>query len=333
MSDAILSNHNDVSASSALLNGDGGGAAGMATGSGLEVDFPLSIAMLLLAVLSCCTCFALVCAGKTGEEGGAHYREGFRHVQADVDDDDGDGEDDRAPRRPETLVEKVSRKVMQAAEMVIEIERPAGADENDEGDVEMAEIADAFFAHVQLPSFTTMLDLRLLRLIDDQLPGYASACDWSCRFSSTQHGCDLGTLQRLASGCSPTLLLIRDTRGATLGAFVANPWRRLPRYYGSGDSFVFALRKKAELEVHHWTGANLQIMLTTSSEIAFGGGSTGFAIKLDDNLDEGSSEPCATFGNGKSLASAERFHCAAVELWSVVGAKDRTRRLSRRATM
>ena len=38
------------------------------------------------------------------------------------------------------------------------------------------------------------------------------------------------------------MLVVRDTRQHVFGAFTAEPWRIAPRYYGTGESFVFQLQ-------------------------------------------------------------------------------------------
>jgi hypothetical protein len=38
---------------------------------------------------------------------------------------------------------------------------------------------------------------------------------------------------------APSLLLVKDSGGAVFGAYVSDSWRYNPRFYGSGESFVF----------------------------------------------------------------------------------------------
>ena len=50
---------------------------------------------------------------------------------------------------------------------------------------------------------------------------------------------------RRAADAGPAVLAVRDTSGRVFGAFTAEPWRIAPRYYGTGESFVFQLRVRA----------------------------------------------------------------------------------------
>ena len=65
---------------------------------------------------------------------------------------------------------------------------------------------------------------------------------------------------------------------------------------------------------YRWTMANeLMVLSNPHTGIAFGGGG-GFGLQLDDELDNGMSNPCATFGN-KRLSSSEFFKTLNVEVW------------------
>jgi hypothetical protein len=59
--------------------------------------------------------------------------------------------------------------------------------------------------------------------------------------STSRHGVSLQTLYRRAAGAAPTLLVVRDGGGGVFGAFSAEAWRVAPRFYGSGETFVFQL--------------------------------------------------------------------------------------------
>ena len=174
-----------------------------------------------------------------------------------------------------------------------------------------------------------------------ELPDFASGCDWELQFASSQHGTDIATLQARAAGHELSVLLVRDDEGGVFGAFIANAWRpNYPRFYGSGDSFLIEVVNAAQdvaggaarrVRVHRWTSMNQQFMLTTRGEIAFGGGESGYGILLDDVLDNGTSEPCETYGNDAPLASAARFRCAEVELWGLKLDADRVGSARKRA--
>jgi hypothetical protein len=46
-------------------------------------------------------------------------------------------------------------------------------------------------------------------------------------------------MMRKAEKVAPSLLLVRDAGGAVFGAYVTDAWRYAPRFYGTGESYVF----------------------------------------------------------------------------------------------
>jgi len=64
--------------------------------------------------------------------------------------------------------------------------------------------------------------------------------------STWRDGISLATLLRKAelakkdgSERLPCLLVVRDQSGHVFGGFTSEAWRVAPRYYGTGESFVF----------------------------------------------------------------------------------------------
>lgn len=52
------------------------------------------------------------------------------------------------------------------------------------------------------------------------------------------------TLMRLAAGAAPTVLVVRDGGGAVFGALATQAWHTAPRFYGTGESFVFQVGRR-----------------------------------------------------------------------------------------
>ena len=51
-----------------------------------------------------------------------------------------------------------------------------------------------------------------------------------------------GRDRRAGDQRGPCVLVVRDRGGAVFGCFTAEAWRVAPRYYGTGESFVFKLQ-------------------------------------------------------------------------------------------
>ena len=140
---------------------------------------------------------------------------------------------------------------------------------------------------------------------------------WNLVYSTQRDGISMQTLLRKARGRSPTVLVVRDMGKAVFGAYCSEPWHLAPRYYGTGETFVFQLSPKQV--VWHWWSKKMDVQqndyfMWGSSEALAVGGAGGYALWLDAELSHGISRSSLTFGND-SLSSTEEFRIGAVELW------------------
>eukprot|EP00775_Hariotina_reticulata_P009710 gene9710-9869_t len=140
------------------------------------------------------------------------------------------------------------------------------------------------------------------------LPPRFQSRPWFLLYSTARHGISLTTLYRRAAGRSPSVLLVRDIAGYVFGAYCTEPWRPAPRFFGTGESFVFQLEVRSALKNDFFQYAQPESLAV--------GGLGAFAIWLDAELLHGSSGSCGTFGS-PSLASREEFKVATVELWGL----------------
>eukprot|EP01035_Chromulina_nebulosa_P019679 gene19679-25597_t len=108
---------------------------------------------------------------------------------------------------------------------------------------------------------------------------------------------DIETFYRRTKGHINTLLFIHTLAGDIFGGFVNEKWKSSQNYYGSGESFVFRLNEKDQIDVFNWTGSNNFFMWSTDDKIAMGGGGDGFAFVLDNNFISGETCSSATYGN------------------------------------
>ena len=170
--------------------------------------------------------------------------------------------------------------------------------------------------------------------------------NWKRLFSLSDNGASLVTLYHNARHDERTLLVIRTDDSDVFGVYASQCWRpRGEEYFGTGECSLFSVRRRNTadspalpsdapvghieerdvdrppeiavsgiVERHRWTYANNLFMLATPARIAVGGGGN-FAIMLDDELLQGSSGACETFGTSRSLGSSEMFRVREVELW------------------
>ena len=101
------------------------------------------------------------------------------------------------------------------------------------------------------------------------------------------------------------------------GAFCSEPWKISPRYYGTGETFVFQVSPREVVWHWWWKKAAVQqndYFMWGSGDAVAVGGAGGYALWLDSELATGISRNSITFGND-SLSSQEEFRIGAVELW------------------
>jgi hypothetical protein len=170
---------------------------------------------------------------------------------------------------------------------------------------------------------------------------------WRLRYSTRRDGVSLRTMYRSAAGakvgeflfifvwaiglrrrvlftgdrqCEESVLLVRTRDGESFGAFTTEHWRVSPRYYGTGESFVFQMLNSQlddetdGVRVFRWTKRNDYFVFGRNECVAVGGG-RGFALWLDEELVRGNSSRSDTFGN-EPLSSSHEFEVSCVELWT-----------------
>jgi hypothetical protein len=108
------------------------------------------------------------------------------------------------------------------------------------------------------------------------------------KYSLVRDGASLHTFLQYARGSKYTVLAIETTDGEVFGAFTSEAWRKNWNYFGSGESFLWKMRRKrtekchsiidqaqmeSEIDVYPYTGSNNSIQLCTHDRIAVGGGS------------------------------------------------------------
>eukprot|EP00516_Mucochytrium_quahogii_P000115 CAMPEP_0203758616 /NCGR_PEP_ID=MMETSP0098-20131031/11467_1 /ASSEMBLY_ACC=CAM_ASM_000208 /TAXON_ID=96639 /ORGANISM=" , Strain NY0313808BC1" /LENGTH=636 /DNA_ID=CAMNT_0050651149 /DNA_START=1260 /DNA_END=3167 /DNA_ORIENTATION=- len=172
--------------------------------------------------------------------------------------------------------------------------------------------------NVQKPAFTKerskiLEDDKLLTELNMELPEAVRCKHWTVLYEFDSCGVSLKELYKKVSGYNETLLLIQTTDLDVFGAYASEQWTptRAREFYGTGESFVFTF--KPDLQVFAWTGANDFIMSSSASHLGMGAGG-GFAFCLDDDLDQGTSSPCVTFGTTEPLPRKPEFRVAQLEV-------------------
>ena len=145
------------------------------------------------------------------------------------------------------------------------------------------------------------------------LPAMFRMRRWVLAYGTKRDGISLKSLYRHASAKEFTILVISDSGGAIFGAFCTETWKVHTRYEGTGESFVFTLAPNGMK--YAWSGENDYFMLGAADSLCIGGGSA-HAIRLEEDLLQGSSGECETYGSPR-LSSEQMFKTHRIELWSL----------------
>ncbi|TNN31790.1 TLD domain-containing protein 1 [Liparis tanakae] len=77
----------------------------------------------------------------------------------------------------------------------------------------------------------SLLDIPTLMFLTAQLPD-GSGAPWRLVFSTQLHGESFTRMLGGLTGCGPTLLLLKDTRGHVFGGFASHAWDLKPQFQG-----------------------------------------------------------------------------------------------------
>ncbi|KAI8336533.1 TLD-domain-containing protein [Chlamydoabsidia padenii] len=184
------------------------------------------------------------------------------------------------------------------------------------------------------PSTYPLLTSLLSEQLRPYLPRrYRLASEWCLLYSLDQHGASLSTLYQLAKDSGPCILILKDDEQQIFGAYLNESIRLDLSYYGTGECFLWKIppptnnpsssgsppsnhhHPTPKIKVFPWTGKNEYMIYSTVDCIALGGGGGKFGLWINQDLEKGHSEPCATFDN-ECLSLNPLFNCVDLEIWS-----------------
>jgi hypothetical protein len=197
-----------------------------------------------------------------------------------------------------------------------------------------------------------VLSPPLMESLQAVLPYSKSGENFFLKYSMVRDGASLHTFLKRARGVQYSILALETVDGEVFGAFTGNAWRKNWNYFGTGESFLWRMRRsrlekthdileqaqlESEIDVYPYMNENKYIQLCTHDRIAVGGGTPsgekktddppvvkphewGFGLAIPSDLLEGSSSPCATFGSPSLShvhADGSLFEIVNLELWTL----------------
>jgi hypothetical protein len=176
---------------------------------------------------------------------------------------------------------------------------------------------DTFVPNLDQPS--VLLSTESIKKLVRHLPARYRFNNWKLLYGTQTHGISLNTFYTQTENKGPTIIVVEDKHKHIFGGFASESWRIEPRFYGTGESFLFKLKSPAssKSKAYHWTGKNNNFLCSRRDFIAMGGGNL-FGFWLDSDFYNGSSYESDTFGS-PPLAGSEDFIITVVEVWGVGG--------------
>jgi len=117
-----------------------------------------------------------------------------------------------------------------------------------------------------------ILTQEMLILLGSKMTPLMRIKEWDVIFCTSSDGVSFHTFYFNILKYNPTIILIKDTKGRVFGGLATEKWHASKRFYGTGESFLFTFKKKNELSVFRWTGANDLIMFSDYTKLIIGGG-------------------------------------------------------------
>jgi hypothetical protein len=163
-----------------------------------------------------------------------------------------------------------------------------------------------------LQSDTSLLDMSAMRQLYMFLPRALRTSVVELRYKMSIDGASRHTVLAKQSG-GPQLLVLQDGDGNVFGAFLSHAWSTQERaFYGGGTTFLFGLRPN--FNAYEWTRANHYFLLCDDEQCAVGGDESGcFGLQFDADLQHGTTQRCATFGN-RALTTCTDDHRTSFEI-------------------
>jgi hypothetical protein len=201
-----------------------------------------------------------------------------------------------------------------------------------------------------------VLSPPLMESLNAFLPFSKSGESFLLKYSMVRDGASLHTFLKRARGAQYSILAIETIDGEVFGCFTGQAWRKNWNYFGTGESFLWKMRRsrlekthgiieqaqlESEIDVYPYTGENRFIQLCTHDRVAVGGGQPaekkiedeastrmvdakecewGFGLAIAGDFLSGSSYPCVTYGS-PSLShlhsDGSAFEIVNMELWTL----------------
>lgn len=178
------------------------------------------------------------------------------------------------------------------------------------------------------------------------VPYNSSESNFWLKFSLVRDGASLATLLSSVRASPYTIIGVETQDGEVFGSFTSSPWRTGTKWFGSGEAFLWRLKKSRitssrnsnrsnfenEMEVYPFTRYDDLVQYCTPKTMAIGGGAwidvpcpfenepRGVGFMIDGDLAGGETNSCATFANprlSRRASASNEFTISNLEVWTL----------------
>lgn len=162
---------------------------------------------------------------------------------------------------------------------------------------------------------STVLDFNEITVIRNSLPYYLKRNSWKKFFTLSEDGSSYTGIYDATKTLKHCLIVIVDQKHMKIGAFLPKGLKKNSKYYGTGEIFIFSFENGFKL--YKWSGLNEIFVTSNMNSIFIGGGNSGSAIWINDNMNKGITDFCDTFQSSPLLKS-KKFSIIEIEIWGFV---------------
>ena len=198
-----------------------------------------------------------------------------------------------------------------------------------------------------------VLTPSIMEALQGFFPYQAAESNFWLKFSMNRDGASLAKLLDTIRASTHTIIAVETMHGEIFGSFTSTPWRAGTKWFGTGEAFLWRLKKSRmtspknskldnfenEMEVYPYTGYDDLVQYCTSKTIAIGGGDwtrenfvspfddepKGIGLMIDGDLAGGETNSCATFANPrlcKKTTASNEFSISNLEVWTLTPCLD-----------
>eukprot|EP01083_Nonionella_stella_P071680 192698_1 len=164
------------------------------------------------------------------------------------------------------------------------------------------------------PDSSRILSRRQVFILWTWIPESPRHAELKCLFSTAQNGFSLSSMLNECDGQSPTIIVMKDSKGNSCGVFLARPFSRDLKPQRDCQAFVFSLHPHAAC--FKWTQNEVDVLVTLSTEQVAVGDSGSHAIFLPKSMETATTAPTAGFGNTRLIPTESGdFRVVEIEVW------------------